>query len=170
MVNQRLSAHYSVPALISRVGFCGCLALMFWFVATQVRSQNWFAMTSYIGAAAMAGAALAFSYLLLTARGKVVVSMNAAGFKDTRLTQTAIPWNVIQSVSPYVPYKSRSPTGVELIIDPAFRRSLSIHLGAKLFAWANCFWGPAVRLDTSILDVDCNEISRVANSYISNRS
>jgi hypothetical protein len=171
MVNQRLNAHYSVLALLSRVGFCGGLALMFWFVAAQMRSQNWFAMTSYIAAAAMAGAALAFSYLLLTARGQVVVSIDGTGFRDVRLTSTAIPWNVIQSISPYIPYKSRSASGVELVIEPKFKQTILMRPAVRLLGWATGFSisGPAIRLDTSILDADCNEISRIANSYVSGR-
>ena len=172
MADQKLDAHYSVLALLSRVGFCGGLALMFWFVAAQMRGQNWLTMTGCVAAAVMAGAALAFSYLLLTARGRVVVSVDATGFKDARLTSTAIPWSVIRSVSSYVPYKSRNATGVVLVIDPAFMQKLSIRPAARLLAWATGYGvsGTAIRSDASVLDADSNEISRIANSYIPGRS
>ncbi|MDA9518883.1 hypothetical protein XI06_00580 [Bradyrhizobium sp. CCBAU 11434] len=172
MLNQRLNAHYSVLALLSRVGFCGGLAVMLWFVAAQMRSQNWFTVTSYIVAAAMACAALAFSYLLLTARGQVVVSIDETGFRDERLTSTAIPWNVIQSVSPYIPSRSRSATGIELVIEPKFRQTILMRPAGRLFGWVTRYSisGPAICLDTSILDAECDEISRIANSYMSGRS
>ncbi len=170
MVRSKLDAHYSVLGLISRVAFCLGLSLLLWFVAAHLKRQNWFAITNYVAATVLAGAALAFLYRLLTARGQVVVTVDATGFKDTRLTSAVIPWSVIQSVSPYIPFRSRKATGVDLAIDPAFKRSLSIRLGAKLFAWANLFFGSVVRLNTSILDVDCDEISRVANNYISKRT
>ncbi|MBR1089111.1 hypothetical protein JQ621_16720 [Bradyrhizobium manausense] len=171
MTDQTLNARYSVLALLSRVGLYGGLALLFWFVATQMRGQVWFTITNYVLATAMTGAALKVSYLLLTARGHVVVSIDATGFKDTRLTSTAIPWNVIQSVSSYIPYKSRNTTGVRLVIDPAFSQKLSLRPAARL-TWATGYgiWGAAILLDASILDADSNEISRVANAYIPDRS
>lgn len=167
MANQRLDARYSTLGLISRVGFCLGLALLFWFVAAHATSPNWFVIMNHVGAVATTAATIGFLYLLLTASGQVVVSMDTTGFKDTRLTPALIPWSVIQSVSPYTQYKQRNPTGVQVMIDPAFRQNLSIRLGAKLLASASFFWGSSIRLDTSILDVDCNEISRVANSYLS---
>ena len=172
MLDQRLDARYSVLALLSRVGFCGGLALMFWFVAAQIRGQIWFTITNAVLATAMAGAALKVSYLLLMARGQVVVSIDATGFKDSRLTSTTIPWNVIQSVSSYIPYKSRNATGVRLVIDPAFSQKLSLRPAARLPTWATGYGvsGAVILLDASILDVDSGDISRVASSYISGRS
>jgi hypothetical protein len=129
--------------------------------------QTWFAYTNYVAAALLAGATLPFSYRLLTSSGQIVVSIDSTGFKDIRLTQMVIPWSAIQSVSPYIPRKSRTATGIEVAIDPAYQRRLSIRLEARLFNWANLLFGPVVRLDTRVLDVDCNEISRVAGFYVS---
>ena len=171
MAMPRLEVHYSVIGLIRRVAFCGCLALFLCFFAAHLNRQNWFfAITNYVAAAVLAGPAIMCSYRLLTAKGQVVVSIDATGFKDTRLAPAVIPWNAIQLVSPYILYKQKKATGVNLVIDPAFKRNLSIRLGAKLFNWANLFFGSVVRLDTRILDVDCDEISRVAESYISKKT
>ncbi|QAU46618.1 hypothetical protein [Bradyrhizobium guangzhouense] len=172
MLNQRLNAHYSVLALLSRAGFCGGLAVMFWFVAAYMRGQIWFTVVNYILATTMAGAAFTLAYLLLTAKDEVVVSIDATGFKHTRLTPTAIPWNVIQSVTSYIPYKSWNKTGVLLVMNPAFQQKLSIRPAERLLAWTTGYSisGSVIRLDASILDTDSDEISRVANSYISDRS
>jgi len=112
------------------------------------------------------------AYLLLTARDEVVVSIDATGFKHTRLTSTAIPWNVIQSVTSYIPYKSWNKSGVMLVINPAFKQKLSIRPAARLLAWATGYSisGSVICLDASILDTDSDEISHVANSYIADRS
>jgi len=160
-----LNAHYSVLALLSRGGFCGGLAVMFWFAAAYMRGQIWFTVLNYILATTMAGAALTLAYLLLTARDEVVVSIDATGFKHTRLTSTAIPWNVIQSVTSYIPYKSRNKSGVMLVINPAFKQKLSIRPAARY-----SISGSVICLDASILDTDSDEISHVANSYIADRS
>ena len=170
MLNRMLNAHYSVLALLSRVGFFGGLALTFCFAAAHVRGQIWFTMINYIAATAMAGAALKFIYLLLTVRGQVVVSIDATGFKDMRAVSTPIPWNMIQSVSPDIPSRSRNATGVELVVNPAFKDKLSILPAAKLLTWGYSIRGSVIRLDASLLDADSNEICRVANSYISDRS
>jgi hypothetical protein len=170
MANQRLDARYSALGLISRVGFCLGLAVAFWFFASYIKGADWFAAICYVAAVGMTSATLGFFYLLLAASGRVVVSIDATGFKDTRVTPALIPWSAIESVSPYVPYKSRSPAGVEVVIGPAFRQEISIRLGARLFAGASFLWRRAIRLDTRILDVDCNEISRIANCYLSKRS
>ena len=169
MVEPKLDAHYSVLGLIWRVAFYLSFSLLLWFYAAHLRRPSLFAVICYITAAVLAGAALKFFYRLLTARGQVVVSIDATGFRDTRLTPAVIPWSVIQSVSPYIDVHRWKATGVDLVIDPAFKQSLSIRLGAKLWAWANLFLGSVVRLDTSILDVGCDEIARVADSYISKK-
>jgi hypothetical protein len=109
-------------------------------------------------------------YRLLTQRGQVIVSIDAAGFKDIRLTPTVIPWNAIQSLSPYILTRANKATGVALVIDPAFKRSLAVRLGAKLDNWINPFFGRSFYVDTRCLDVDCGELSRVAESCISKTS
>ena len=144
MVRPKLDAHYSVLGLISRVACCLGLSLLLWFVAAHLIRQNWFAIANYVAAPVPAGAALAFSYRLLTARGQVVVSVDATGFKDTRLTPAVIPWSVIQSVSPYIPYRSRKATGVDLApglqaksVDPAGCQALC--LGKPVFRVSRSF-------------------------------
>ena len=109
-------------------------------------------------------------YRLLTQRGQVIVSIDAAGFKDIRLTPTVIPWSAIVSLSPYIFVNAYKATGVALVIDPAFKRGLAIPLGAKLNNWANLSFGRTFYVDTRCLDVDYDELSRVAESYISKTS
>src|SRR5258707_13814058 len=106
MVRPKLDAHYSVLGLISRVAFCLGLSLLLWFVAAHLMRQNWVAMTNYVAAAVLAGAAISFLFRLLTARGAIVVLVDATGFKGNRLTPAGLPWSVIQSLSPYIAYIS----------------------------------------------------------------
>jgi hypothetical protein len=170
MVMPTLEVRYSVLNLISRIALCVGFALFFLFAASQLKPKSWFTTISYTIAAAFTGAAVAPLNRLLTARNQVVVSINAAGFRDTRLTSTLIPWSAIRSVSPYIPYKSRTATGVSVAVDPAFERSLPIRLDAKLFGWANLSFGANFIVDLGPLDVDVDEVSRVAKSYISKRT
>jgi hypothetical protein len=163
-------ARYSALGLISRMLFCVGLAAAFFFVTGQMRHQNWFTITADAIAAILVGVALASLYRLLTATGQVVVSIDATGFKDSRLTPTVIPWSAIRSASPYILYKQTTSTGVALAIDPVFKRGLSIRLGAKLFNWSNLNFGSEVYVDARTLDVDSDEMSRVAESYLSKQA
>lgn len=141
-------------------------ALALCFIAAQFKSQGWLPALLYAFAIVLAGVALLYSYRLMTAKGQVVVSIDSAGFKDTRLTPALIPWNAIRSVSPYKLPKSTAATGLAVAIDPAFKRILSIRPAAKFFNWANAFWGSEVYVDARVLDADCDEISRAAESHI----
>jgi hypothetical protein len=165
-----LEVRYSVLNLISRLFLGVGFGLVFWFFASQMKPKGWFTTISYAAAVVFVGVALASLYRLLTARGQAVVLIDATGFQDTRLTPTVIPWSAIRSVSPYIPYKSRKATGVSLAIDPSFKPGLSIRLGAKLFRWANLSFGSNFVVDLGTLDVEVDEISRVAESYISKQA
>jgi len=162
-----LEVRYSVLNLISRIALCVGFALFFSFAASQLKPKSWFTTIGYTIAAAFVGAAVVPLYRLLTARNQVIVFINAAGFGDTRLTSTLIPWSAIRSVSPYIPYKSRTATGVSVAIDPAFERGLSVRLGAKLSSWANLSFGANFVVDLGTLDAEVDEVLRAAKSYIS---
>ena len=170
MVTPKLESHYSVLALISGVAFCVGGGLALCFLAGVIARQSWLNSALYACAAVAFGVALIYSYRLLTSKGHVVVSLDATGFKDTRLARTVIPWSAIRSVSPYILYKATSSTGVALTIDPAFRRGFSMRLGARLFNWTNLKFGSVVYVDTRTLDADSDEVSRVAASYLSTRT
>ena len=170
MIMQKLEAHYSVLALISGVALCVGFSLFFCFVAGQMRTQNWLTTVGYASAAIFGGVALTFFYRLLTAKGRVVVSIDTEGFKDIRFAPRVIPWSAIRSVSPYILYKQTTSTGVALVMDPAFKRGLSIQLGAKLFNWSNLNFGSEVYIDARTLDIDSDEIARAAQSYISKQA
>ncbi len=165
-----LEARYSVLNLISRMFFGVGFGLVFWFFASQMKPKGWFTTISSAAAALFLGVALTSLYRLLTARGQAVVSIDATGFKDTRLTPKVIPWSAIRSVAPYIPYKSRTATGVSLAIDPAFKRGLPIRLGTKLFRWVNLSFGSNFVVDLGTLDVEVDEISRAAESYITKQA
>jgi hypothetical protein len=140
--------------------------LVFWFFAQMRGAPGWVITATYVATVAFAGVALTSLYRLLTMRGEVVVLIDETGFKDSRLTPALIPWSAIRSASPYIPYKSRTATGVSLVIDPAFKRGLSIRLGAKLFRWVNLSFGSNFDVDLGTLDVEVDEVLRAAESYI----
>ena len=164
-VMPRLAVHYSVLYLIARMMCCVGGALAFVFVAGHMRHQNWFTTVGYTVAAILVSVALTCAYRLVTARGQVVVSIDATGFKDIRLTPTLIPWSAVRSVYAYK-YRSRKANRVALEIDPAFKRGLSIRLGAKLFRWANLSFGAVFDVGIGTLEADADEISRAAEPYI----
>jgi hypothetical protein len=167
---RRFEVHYSVLALISGMALYVGGALAFCFFAGLMKVHSWFATANYVLAMMAVGVALTYSYRLLTAKGRAVVTIDAAGFKDIRLTATVIPWSAIQSVSPYTLYKANTSTGVALGIDPAFKRDLSIRLGARLFNWANLNFGSVIYVDTRTLDADSDEVAKVAGFYISKQA
>src|SRR5258708_18306931 len=100
MVRPKLDAHYSVLGLISRVAFCLGLSLLLWFVAAHLMRQNWVAMTNYVAAAVLAGAALSFFFCLLTPKGQGVPSRGANGVNDPPLTPPGLPWHVVPTLAP----------------------------------------------------------------------
>jgi hypothetical protein len=106
------------------------------------------------------------AYRLLTARDQIVISIDAAGFKDTRLTPTLIPWSAIQSIYAYR-NRSRKANRVALEIEPAFKRGLSIRLGANLFHWANLSFGSVFDVGIGTLEAEADEIAQAAEPYIS---
>jgi hypothetical protein len=167
-----LEAHYSASGLMGRmtVLFGVLLFLVFGCILGLYKRPNWLTSVIYAVIAMLVVMVLASLYRLLTQRGQVVVSIDAAGFKDIRLTPTIIPWSAIQSLSPYILARANKATGVALVIDPGFRRSLAVRLGAKLDNWTNLFFGRSFYVDTRCLDVDCDELSRVADSYISKQA
>jgi len=165
MVTPTVEVRYSVLNLISRMSLFIGLALFFWFVASQMILQGWLTKTCYIFAVILGVMAFSHLYRLLTARGHVILSIGPTGFKDTRLTPTLIPWSAIQSVRPHY-YRSRKPIGIMLTIDPAFKKSLSITLGARLSFLDNMSFGSVIDVGTRTLDIDADEISRVMASYI----
>src|SRR5207245_656070 len=124
-VMRRLEAHYSVLNL-SGVALCVGFALVFFFFAEHLKFASWFTTVNYAAAVGFAGVASVYSWRLLTAKGRVVVSIDAAGFRDIRLTPTVIPWSAIKSVSPYILYKQKTSTGGAIVIEQDFMRVLSI--------------------------------------------
>ena len=161
-----LESRYSALNLIRGVALCVGFALMFYFFAEQLKYPKWFTAINYALAVGFAGVATVDFWRLLTAKGRVVVSIDAAGFKDIRLTPAVIPWSAIKSVSPYILYKQNASTGVAVAINPDFTRGLSIRLGARLFNWANLNFGSTVYVDARTLDVDSDEISLAAGAYL----
>jgi len=161
----RLAIHYSVLYLAARMMFCVGGALAFVFVAGHMRYQNWFTTAGYACAAILMGVALTCAFRLLTAKGQIVVSIDATGFKDARLTPALIPWSAIRSVYAYK-YRSSKANRVALAIDPAFKRGLSIRLGAKLFRWADLSFGSVFDVGVGTLEADADEIAQAAEPYI----
>jgi hypothetical protein len=170
VVTPKLEAHYSVLALIGTVAFCGGGGLALWLFAGSMGRPSLLGSVSYAIAAMAFAVALTHSYRLLTAKGRIVVTIDATGFKDIRLTPAAIPWSAIRSVSPYILSKQSTPTGVAVVIDPIFKRKLSMRLGARLFNWSNMNFGSEVYVDTRALDADSGEIARTAQSYVSKQA
>jgi hypothetical protein len=166
----KLEAHYSLLTLIGTVAFCGGGGLAFWLFAGLMARPSFLGSVSYTIAAMAFAVALTHSYRLLTAKGRIVVTIDATGFKDIRLTPAAIPWRAIRSVSPYILYKQSTPTGVAVVIDPTFRREFSMRLGARLFNWSNLNFGSEVYVDTRTLDADSSDIARTAQSYVSKQA
>ena len=162
---RKLEARYSVLALTSGIAMCVGFALMFFF-AGHLKYPKWFTAINYAIAASFAGVASVYSWRLLTAKGRVVVSIDAAGFTDIRLTPSAIPWSAIKSVSPYILYKQNTSAGVALVFDPDFMRGLSIRPGARLSNWLNLNFGSTVYVDARTLDASSEEISLVAGAYL----
>jgi len=166
MVMPRFEVRYSILYLIARMMACVGGALAFHFVAGQARHQNWGTTACNLLAAALVGVALTCAYRLLTARDQIVISIDAAGFKDTRLTPTLIPWSAIQSIYAYR-NRSRKANRVALEIEPAFKRGLSIRLGANLFHWANLSFGSVFDVGIGTLEAEADEIAQAAEPYIS---
>jgi hypothetical protein len=166
----KLEAHYSASGLIGRMTVLFGVLLFFGCFPGLYERPNWLTPLIYAVIAMLVAMVLTSLYRLLTQRGQVIVLIDAAGFKDIRLTPTVMPWSAIRSLSPYILANANKATGVALVIDPAFKRSLAVRLGAKLDNWTNLFFGRSFYVDTRCLDVDCGELSRVAESYISKTS
>jgi len=163
-----LEVRYSVLYLTARMMACIGGALAFGFAASQLKYPHWFAAINYGMAAMLVGIATISTYRLLMARSEVVVSINAAGFRDARLTPTLIPWSAVQSVHAYT-YRGRKANRVALWIDPAFRRGLSIRLGARLYYWASLSFGSSFEVDVGVLEAEAVEIAQAAQPFLAKK-
>jgi hypothetical protein len=161
----RLEVRYSVLYLIVRMMLCIGGAMALFFVAEHIRAQNWLTIAWYAIAAWLMTVALTCAYRLLTARSQVIVSIDATGIKDIRLSPTIIPWSAIRSLYAYK-YRSRKANHVAVVIDPAFKRGLSIRPGTKLWRWANLSFGSVFDVDVGILEADADEIAQAAKPHI----
>ena len=166
MVEPNLEVHYSVPDLFGRTLFCAGIVLASGMVVHEMAPQNSWIIFCYFVAAVSVGVGLTSFYRLLTARGEVVVSIDATGFKDTRLTPTVLPWSAIRSVWGYYPRGTKKANGVVLSIDPAFKRGISIRLGANFWRWANFSFGSVFYVDVGTLDVSADGIVLAAQQYV----
>jgi hypothetical protein len=170
MVDPNLEVHYSVPDLFGRTLFCAGTLLACAMVWTEMAPQNPWIFVCYVVAAASIEVGLVTFYRLLTAKGEVVLSIDATGFKDTRLTTAFIPWSAVRSVCGYYPRGARKPNGVVLSIDPAFKRGISIRLGANLWRWVNFSFGAMFYVDVGTLDVNADEIVLAAQQHLPKQS
>jgi hypothetical protein len=166
MVEPNLEVHYSVPDLFGRTLFGVGILLAAAMFGEEMATQNSWIIVCYVVAAVSVGIALTSLYRLLTAKGEVVISINATGFKDTRLSPTVVPWHAIRSVWGFYPRGARKPNGVVLSVDPAFRRGISIRLGANLWRWVNFSFGSVFYVDVGVLDVGADEIVLAVQQYL----
>jgi hypothetical protein len=166
MVDKRLDARYAPIGFIGHGSFFFGLVIVFWFAASMMPGPKWLSAAYYALAAIMSIGALGFAWRLLTYSRKIVLSLDAAGLRDARVMPALIPWSAIESVSLYVPTKSKTPTGVEFWIVPDFRQNISMRRGNRLFSGAS-LGQRVLHLDSGVLDVDYNELLRVANVYLS---
>jgi len=144
--------------------FCVGGALAFVFVAGHMRYQNWFTTAGYACAAILMGVALTCAFRLLTAKGQIVVSIDATGFKDARLTPALIPWSAIRSVYAYK-YRSSKANRVALAIDPAFKRGPRSGWVQALSLGKPVFWS-VFDVGVGTLEADADEIAQAAEPYI----
>jgi hypothetical protein len=169
MVKPNLEVHYSVPDLFGRTLFCAGVALVAAMVGEEMAPQNSWIIVCYVVAAVSVGIGLTSLYRLLNAKGEVVISIDATGFKDTRLTPTVVPWRAIRSVWGYHPRGAQKANGIVLSIDSAFKRGISIRLGANLWRWINFSFGSVFYVDVGTLDVNADEIVLAAQQYLPKR-
>jgi hypothetical protein len=167
---QKLDAHYSAKGLTGRmIVLLGITVLFLGFLSLGVlrNDPNWVAILVYALTAVLVLLATNCWYWLRTQMGQVIVSTDAAGFLDIRIAPTAIPWSAIDSLSPYVVFGPYKATGLALVIDPDFKRGLAIPLAVRFNSWNSLLFGRSLYVDTRCLDVDCFELSRAAEPYLS---
>lgn len=104
---------------------------------------------------------------LLTAKTRVIMSIDSRGFRDTRLSSTVIPWSAIKSMGPYVGARYKKEIGVNVEIAPEFWRALSRKPSFRFWKYVGMGLESetSANLDTSSLDVDWSEILQTAGSY-----
>jgi len=163
---KKLEVRYSVPGPVwSHVVLCRhCAGYVRWCGADGAPKLGDHPVVRHFSDLSGLGVLVFLS--LLTAKGQVVVSIDATGFKDTRLTPTVIPWSAIRALWASS-YRSRRPNQLAIAIDPAFKRGLSIRLGANLLRWANLSFGSVYQVDVGTLDAEPTKSHELLNPIFS---
>jgi hypothetical protein len=159
-----LNAHYSIPDTAAR------------FLLTLGFASVCYYISRLPGFDPIALPLLGFPFLcasvvylrnLLTAKTRVVMSIDVVGFKDTRLSRTVIPWSAIKSMGPYVDSRYKKEIGVNVEIAPEFWHTLSRRLNFRFWKYVGMGLESetSANLETRSLDTDWSEILQVAGSY-----
>ncbi|MDE5447330.1 hypothetical protein GWG65_39755 [Bradyrhizobium sp. CSA207] len=165
MDSRKLEVRYLALSWFGYLAFS--LGLLMRFVAVETRAHGWFKFLIYVGSALLIVIALSALYPFVTAiTCKVIISIDATGFKDARLASAVIPWSAIRSVSSFMTSRQSVPW-LRLEIDPNLKRTLKVTRGARVGDW---LWlnlnTPVIVLGAVGLDVEADEIARIANTFL----
>jgi hypothetical protein len=163
----------ALPALHTRyslLDMAGRFLLTFGFASfccyvSQLPGMDSIAMLLLAGPFSLAS--IVYLYGLLTAKTRIIMSIDEAGFKDVRFSATVIPWSAIKSMGPYLSTKYKTEIGVNIEIVPDFWRTLPLRLDFRF--WKCVGMGleseTSANLRTDCLETDWSEILRIAGAY-----
>ncbi|MBR0850276.1 hypothetical protein JQ543_21195 [Bradyrhizobium diazoefficiens] len=162
MESRKVEVRYSALSWFGYFVFCLGLALPMHYVAIQAGAHGWLNILMHVGSAVLVGVALLALYRFVTAvSGKVIISIDALGLRDARLSPAVIPWRAIRSVSSFV--TSRRAPYLKLDMDPNFK--LEVTRPAAISVWPTRSTPIAV-VSARGLDVEADEIARIANKFL----
>jgi hypothetical protein len=153
-----------VVLVIAGIGMTGASVLL----AFQLLPDSPFIPGSYAVSVGYGGliffglATLLLVWQLFTAEG-VVITMDAAGIRDTRISDKVIPWSAVRDISTW---QSRSQRVMILAVDPEFERQLHLSRLARMAREASrAFGADGLSIGANDLKTDYETLFSTATAF-----
>ena len=137
-------------------------AAMAFHLFPDMQVDAFYTAVGYFGVVFFGFAMLKIGWLLLTARGPVLV-IDRNGIRDLRVSQTVIPWDAVEQIGIG---EVKRQQFVTLKVEPALEKQLVASAGKRLMRLANHAVGvDGIVINPSGLQVDAETLLEVCNAY-----
>jgi hypothetical protein len=135
--------------------------------SSAIVSGSYAAPVGYVGLAFFGLATLLLVWRLSTAHG-VVLTLDAEGIRDRRISDKVIPWSAVRNISTW---QKQSQKVMILKIDPAFERQLGFSRFARMARQASrAFGADGLGIGANDLKTDYDTLFATATAFWKARS
>ncbi len=159
-----LHARYSLPSMAGRFLISFGFASICYYIS-QLPGIN--SIEFLLLGAPFLCASVVFLYDLLTAKTRIILSIDEAGFRDVRLSAAVIPWSAVKSMGPYLSSRYKQEIGINIVIAADLWQTLPRRLDFRFWKYVGMGMEAetSANLRTDCLEVDWSEVLRIAGAY-----